>query len=90
MPHHDVYTLHIYRSRAASGWQWAARLEHLPGGESRRFTDREALLAHLQAIVRDGQRADPTTEVPAEVDGPAGTERGGTGHRDRDNAIPDC
>jgi hypothetical protein len=37
-----------------SGWQWAARLEHLPDGESVRFTAPETLLAHLQALVQPG------------------------------------
>jgi hypothetical protein len=53
--------LHIWRSRAVSGWQWAVRLESLPGGESVRFTTPEALLAHLQALVRridDGEAPD--------------------------------
>lgn len=58
MPTHDTYLLHIYRSRAPRGWQWAARLESLPGGESRRFTDPEELLAYLQAVIR---AAEPTT-----------------------------
>jgi hypothetical protein len=63
MPHHDVYTLHIYRSRAPSGWQWAARLEHLPGGESRRFTDPEALLEYLRSVVRAGAHTDPMPDT---------------------------
>ena len=44
-------------SRAISGWQWAARLEHLPGGEQVRFTAPEALLAHLQALTQAAERA---------------------------------
>jgi hypothetical protein len=79
MPQHDAYVLHIWRSRAVSGWQWAARLEYLPGGESVRFTAPEALLAHLQALVRridDGEAPD----IPAGTDDPAtAPEEGGRG-----------
>ena len=59
MLRHDAYVLHIWRSRAVSGWQWAARLEHLPDGEQVRFTAPEALLAHLQALVQPGEHALP-------------------------------
>jgi len=52
MPRQDAYMLRIWRSRAVSGRQWVARLDHLPDGESRRFGDPEALLAHLQGLVR--------------------------------------
>jgi hypothetical protein len=65
MPQHDAYVLHIWRSRAVSGWQWAARLEHLPGGESVRFTAPEALLAHLQALVQRGEHGVPPAGTPA-------------------------
>ena len=58
MPQHYTYMLHIYRSRTVSGWQWAARLEQLPGRTSRRFTDQEALLAHLRTVVHEGDQAD--------------------------------
>jgi hypothetical protein len=54
MPAHETYLLHVYRSRAVSGWQWAARLEHLPSGESWRFTDPAALLAHLRIVLAAG------------------------------------
>jgi len=49
MPQQDAYMLRIWRSRAVSGQQWVARLEYLPEGESQRFGDPEALLAHLRA-----------------------------------------
>ncbi len=63
MPRHDSYMLHIYRSRTVSGWQWAARLEQVPGRASRRFTDPETLLAHLRTVLREGDQG----ELPAEA-----------------------
>jgi hypothetical protein len=73
MLRHEAYVLHIWRSRAVSGWQWAARLEHLPGGEQVRFTTPEALLAHLQVLVRriDGEAPEPSvgTDEPAPEEG---------------------
>jgi len=47
MPVRDTYLLHIYRGRAVSGWQWAARVDHPRGGENLRFTRLEALAAYL-------------------------------------------
>jgi hypothetical protein len=63
MLRHEAYVLHIWRSRAVSGWQWAARLEHLPGGESVRFTRPEALLAHLEALMQAGEHGMPVGET---------------------------
>lgn len=60
----QTYVLHIYRSRAVRGWQWGARLEQLPGGESRRFTDPEALLAHLRTLIRAGDPAEAPPNTP--------------------------
>ena len=51
MPQHERYLLQLWRSRAVSGWQWAARLDRLSDGERHRFTDPEALLQHLRALV---------------------------------------
>jgi hypothetical protein len=51
----SIDTQVLRRSRAVSGWQWAARLAHLPDGESVRFTAPEALLTHLQALVQPGE-----------------------------------
>jgi hypothetical protein len=62
----DTYLLHIYRSRAVSGWQWAARLEPVGGGASRHFTDRELLLAHLRQIVQAGDPSDQPGDVGEE------------------------
>jgi hypothetical protein len=80
VPRHDVYTLHIYRSRAVNGWQWVARLEHLPEGESLRFTDPGALLAYLASVLpaggRSGPARDPLDGADVEV---AGTQEGGAG-----------
>jgi hypothetical protein len=42
--------LRIWSSRTAAGWQWAAHLETL-GGESLRFNDPAALLAHLHTLI---------------------------------------
>lgn len=67
MPTRDTYLLHLYGSRAAGGWQWAARLEHLSGGESVRFTDPEALLAHLRTVLWAGDPADKVPETPESV-----------------------
>jgi hypothetical protein len=55
----ETYVLHLYRSRAVRGWQWAARLEHVQSGESLRFTDPEALLAHLRTVLRAGEPDEP-------------------------------
>ena len=71
MPAHETYLLHVYRSRAVSGWQWAARLEHLPSGESWRFTDLEALLAHLRSIAGSGDPAGTPTVTPPDASPPA-------------------
>jgi hypothetical protein len=68
MLRHEAYVLHIWRSRAVSGWQWAARLEHLPDGEQVRFTAPEALLAHLQALVQPGEHALPPDGTALEKD----------------------
>jgi hypothetical protein len=77
MPQHDAYVLHIWRSRAVSGWQWAARLEYLPGGESDRFSAPEALLAHLQALVRRIEEGE-APDTPVGMDAPAtASEEGG-------------
>ena len=77
MPQHDAYLLHIYRSRTVSGWQWAARLEQLPGGTSRRFTDPEALLAYLQNVVRGGVHGDaPADTSTRTVDQASGVAEG--------------
>jgi hypothetical protein len=50
MPQVAAYLLRIWRSQTVRGWQWAARLEHL-GGESRLFSDPEALLAFLREVL---------------------------------------
>jgi len=83
MPERDTYILHIYRGRAVNGWQWAARLDTLPGGDRRRFTDPEALLAHLRTTIRAvAQDAAPLEMAPG-ARGPAltidetGTQHGG-------------
>jgi hypothetical protein len=61
MPQRERYLLQIWRSRALSGWQWAARLDRLSDGEQHRFTDPEALLNHLQSLVQS-QPLDHRTE----------------------------
>jgi hypothetical protein len=76
MPAHEVYMLHIYHSRAVSGRQWTARLEHLPGGEQVRFTDPKALLAYL-ATVMLAEDPSATSREP-----PAGDDAAGTDPRD--------
>ena len=80
MPAHHAYLLHIYRSRAVSGWQWAARLDALTEGTQVRFSDPAALLAHLQTLlVRVEERAAPT-DTQAGADGPVpSVQDGGSG-----------
>lgn len=51
MPQQERYLLQIWRSRALSGWQWRARLDRLSDGERLRFTDPEALLQHVRALL---------------------------------------
>ena len=70
MPAHDTYLLHVYRSRAVGGWQWAARLERLPGGESQSFNDPEALLAHLRTLLGAGDSTDPPADMLPGTDVP--------------------
>ena len=53
MPQHDAFLLHIWYSEAVSGQQWAARLEHLPDGQSQHFAGPEALLAYLRDMARE-------------------------------------
>lgn len=64
MPRHDAYLLHIYRSRTLSGWQWAARLDHLPGRESLRFSDRSAAMDYLHRVVYARDDLEPSSEPP--------------------------
>ena len=72
MSRRDTYLLQVYRGRAASGRQWAARLTYVSGGEYARFSDPEALLAHLRALITN---AEPS-EVPGDI--PAGTDESAT------------
>lgn len=62
MASRDTYLLQIYRGRAVSGRQWAARLTHVPGGASVRFSDPEALLGHLRALI---EQAEVPRDTPA-------------------------
>jgi hypothetical protein len=71
MPACETYLLHLYRSRAVSGWQWAARLQQLPAGESARFRDPEALLAYLRAVVGLGEHVPVQPGASARKDSPA-------------------
>jgi len=74
MPWQDTYLLSIWRSRAVSGQHWVAHLDHLLGGESLRFCDQETLLAHLQAIVRDGDESARAASGPSEPARRAGAD----------------
>jgi len=83
MPERDTYILHIYRGRAVNGWQWAARLDTLPGGDRRRFTDPEALLAHLRTTIRAvAQDAAPVEMAPGARSPPLTVAETGTQHAD--------
>ena len=53
MPPHDTFLLHIWYSEAVNGQQLAARLEHLPDGQSQHFVGPEALLAYLRDMARE-------------------------------------
>ena len=91
MPTHETYVLHLYRSRSVSGWQWAARLDHLTDGESHRFNDPEVLLAHLQAMVRRPGRPEMPADSPGEVARPVTSTEGGIpqeGQPDADGTQP--
>jgi hypothetical protein len=55
MPQQERYLLQIWRSRALAGWQWRARLDRLSDGEQHRFTDPEALLQHVRAVMQSEQ-----------------------------------
>ncbi len=77
MPMHDTYLLHIYRSRAVSGWQWAARVDHPRGGENLRFTHLEALVAYLQTELGGGEPSDQPLHTIPGADDPATTVKDG-------------
>jgi hypothetical protein len=62
MPQHERYLLQIWRSRALAGWQWTARVDRLSDGERLRFTDPEALLEHLQTLLRSEPREHQAEE----------------------------
>jgi hypothetical protein len=81
----ETYVLHIYRSRALRGWQWAARLDHLPDQGSLRFTDPEALLAHLASVVQAGDQPTAPLDAPpgADVPPPATAEEGSEHEEER-------
>jgi hypothetical protein len=61
LPEHERYLLQIWSSRALAGRQWAARLDRLSDGDRRRFTDPEALLQHVRALVQ-GEPSEPQPE----------------------------
>jgi hypothetical protein len=49
---YDWYILRIWRSGGRRpGEQWAARLESMPDGASRRFNRPDLLLEHLEALI---------------------------------------
>ena len=77
MASRDTYVLHVYRSRAVRGRQWAARLDHLPHHASLRFTDPELLLAHLAIVLRAGEQAAPIDTPPGADGPPRAPEEGG-------------
>ena len=83
MAAHETYVLHIYRSRAVRGWQWAARLEHLPDRASLRFSDPEALLAHLRTAVRLEDHPVSHGAPPSGAQGATPPEEGGTQDEDQ-------
>jgi hypothetical protein len=70
-PRRETYLLQIHRSRAVSGWQWAALLVDISGGESLRFSDPEALLTHLRRVVHGGDQSQVGDTDDAAMDAPA-------------------
>jgi hypothetical protein len=68
MGRYDAFMLRIWRSTAVGGRQWTARLEHLPDGQRLRFTDPEALLAHLEAIMREVDHPAATADQGGKED----------------------
>ena len=67
MARYDWYILRVWHSGRRSGEQWAARLEAMPEGESRRFNRPELLLDHLRTLilpaeVGQGQARDASDE----------------------------
>jgi hypothetical protein len=53
MPRYDAYVVRIWRSTTSAGRQWAARVQHLPGGEIWRFSDPGAFLGYMASAAAD-------------------------------------
>jgi hypothetical protein len=51
VPRYEAFLLRVWRGTDRSDGQCALRLEHLPDGQSLRFSDPDLLLAHLRAII---------------------------------------
>jgi hypothetical protein len=52
---YDAFLLRIWRSGTGTeDGQWAIRLEHLPDGHGLRFSDLDALIAHLRTLLHQG------------------------------------
>jgi len=51
MLHYRSYLLRVWRGSRHDRHRWSARLEGLQDGRRLQFTDLEALLAHLRALL---------------------------------------
>jgi hypothetical protein len=49
---YDWYILRVWHSGRRPDEQWAARLEAMPEGESRRFNQPNLLLDHLRTLIQ--------------------------------------
>ena len=63
MARYDAFLLRIWRSGDEENGRWALRLEHLPEGQTLRFTTIEALLAHLYGTLPHGHEYQPAPSI---------------------------
>jgi len=73
MPRYAAFVVRIWWSTTSSGRQWTAQVQHLPGGETWRFTEPRAFLGYMQ-------------NAAGNVDGPATTASDPALHQE---SLPD-
>ena len=62
MPRYNAYLLRVWHAGPPGSSRWAARLEHLPQGNSLLFTERSALLAYIEELAdADTQGTSPAS-----------------------------
>ena len=66
MPRYAAYVVRIWWSTSSAGSQWVAQVQHLPGGETWRFTTPGAFLDHMQDAAGniDGLQIDVGDPAP--------------------------